>query len=377
MAQQRLERTQNPIKIMRDHDPLSPGLLQRLAHPPRKIVILRASRIGDFINTMPAFRAIKAYLPESRLTVITLPMLFDLAERCPDIDQVEAFPGYPGMADQLFDSRQALAFFSRMQDEKFDLAMQMQGSGVYSNPFVLMLGARYTAGYIRPEDEPGRLDAALPLPDTGYEIERMLAMTTFLGAPPVERAPHFIRKQADDAAAKALLAGSQPPWIGLHPAARDLTRRWPLERFVEVVRQLQEQHGGTVIILGEKRDRDRMTEVFQQNNFRYLNLAGHTSLGSLIGVIGRLSILITNDTGPAHIAYGLGTPAVVIFGAGDPTRNGPVSPGPFKIMAYPVPCRPCEYVHCPIGYVCLENIHIDEVVNASEKLLKAIPNPTA
>jgi ADP-heptose:LPS heptosyltransferase len=377
MAQQQLERTQNPIHIFRDHDPLSPGLLQRLPEPPRKVILLRASRIGDFINTMPAFRSMKACLPESQLTVITLPMLFDLAERCPDIDRVEAFPGFPGMADQLFDPRQALAFFSRIQDGNYDLAIQMQGTGVYSNPFVLMLGARFTAGFIRPDDGPGRLDAALPLPDNGYEVDRMLAMTTFLGAQPVGRAPYFIRKPTDEAAAEALLTGSQPPWIGLHPAARDLTRRWPLDRFVETTRQLQELHGGTVVVLGENRDREHISGALQKSGIRFLNLAGQTSLGSLLGVIGRLSILITNDTGPAHIAYGLGTPAVVIFGAGDPTRNGPISPGPFKTMAHPVPCRPCEYVHCPIGYVCLENIHVDEVVNAAEELLKAIPNPNA
>jgi ADP-heptose:LPS heptosyltransferase len=367
---QRLERTQNPIHISREHDPTLPGLLQRLPNPPRKIIVLRASRIGDFINSFPALQALKTHLPSSQLTVITLPMLFDIAKRCQFIDHVEAFPGYPGMADQLFDARQALSLFSKIQSESFDLAIQMQGSGVYSNPFILMLGAKFSAGFIRSGDAPGRLDAALPLPESGYEVDRMLALTTFLGAPPEGRIPQLLTGPADRAKSDAILAGRPPPYIGLHASARDLTRRWSLDRFTETVRRLQTQYAGTVVILGEERDRDAAGSAMEKNGIEYLNLAGQTSLDGLISVISRLSILITNDTGPAHIAYAVGTPAVVIFGAGDPSRNGPLLSGPFEILAHPVPCRPCEYIECPIGTICLENIQVEEVVNASEKLLR-------
>lgn len=76
-------------------------------------------------------------------------------------------PGFPGIAEQLFEPRRALEFCAAMQAERFDLAVQMHGSGVYANPFTLLLGARVTAGFIRPGDSPGRLDAALPMPTCG------------------------------------------------------------------------------------------------------------------------------------------------------------------------------------------------------------------
>jgi ADP-heptose:LPS heptosyltransferase len=372
---QRLEHTQNPIHISREYDPTLPGLLQRLPYPPRKIIVLRASRIGDFINSFPALQALKTHLPAAQLTVVTLPMLFDIAKRCQFIDHVEAFPGYPGMADQLFDPRQALSLFSKIQSESFDLAIQMQGSGVYSNPFILMLGAKFNAGFIRSGDAPGRLDAALPLPESGYEVDRMLALTTFLGAPPAGRIPQLLTSPDDRTKSDVFLSGKQPPYIGLHASARDLTRRWSLDRYTETVRRLQKQHAGTIVVLGEERDRDAVGSAMQKSSIEHLNLAGKTSLDELVSVIQRLSILITNDSGPAHIAYALGTPSVVIFGSGDPTRNGPLSSGPFKILAPPVPCRPCEYVECPIGTICLENIQIEEVVNASEKLLQTTFQP--
>jgi ADP-heptose:LPS heptosyltransferase len=165
----------------------------------------------------------------------------------------------------------------------------------------------------------------------------MLALTTFLGVPSAGRIPQLLTGPADRAKSDALLSGRPLPYIGLHASARDLTRRWSLERYTETVRRLQNQHGGTIVVLGEERDRNAVGSAMQKKDIEHLNLAGQTSLDELISVIHRLSILITNDSGPAHIAYALGTPSVVIFGSGDPTRNGPVSSGPFEILAHPVP----------------------------------------
>ena len=150
---------QNPeeaISFTPRRDPFRPGLLNELARPPEKIVILRASRIGDFINGSPAFRALRGAFPGAKIDLITLPMLEGLAQRLGCFDEIIPFPGYPGLAEQFFDPARALAFFQEMQAEQFDLAIQMQGSGVYSNPFTLMLGARRTAGFVRPGDPAGR-----------------------------------------------------------------------------------------------------------------------------------------------------------------------------------------------------------------------------
>ena len=128
-------------------DSFAPGLLGRLPEPPRKIALVKAARIGDFICATPAFRA----LADAEITMITLPILRNLAERSPHLDRYVTFPGYPGLAEQFFDARRAAQFFLEMQAEQFDLAVQLQGSGVYSNPFMLMLSARVTAPQPHPE----------------------------------------------------------------------------------------------------------------------------------------------------------------------------------------------------------------------------------
>jgi len=79
---------------------------------------------------------------------------------------------------------------------------------------------------------------------------------------------------------------------------------------------------------------------------------------------------VTSGTGPAHIAYAVGTPTVTIFGSADPERYGPLQEGPFRIQMYEVPCRPCGYTECPIGYKCLEGVTVEQVVEAAEEVMR-------
>ena len=209
-------------------DPFTPGLLSRLPKIPRKVALVRASRIGDFICATPALRAIRRALPQAEITMITLPLLRDLVMRSPHLDKFVAFPGFPGIAEQFFDARRAVHFFHEMQEEQFDLAVQMQGSGVYSNPFTLLLGAKATAGFVRQGDSAGRLDAVLPYPQRMHEVRCVLALTTFLGIPTQGEEIEFPLWPQDYQQARELLKGAEAPLIGLHPAARDATRRWAL-----------------------------------------------------------------------------------------------------------------------------------------------------
>lgn len=351
------------------NDPFAPGLLSRLCETPRKVVLLRASRIGDFLCATPALRALRAALPDAEITIITLPLLQELVERSPYLDRFVAFPGFPGIAEQFFDARRAVQFFQQMQEERFDLAIQMQGSGVYSNPFTLMLRAYLTAGFVREGDPAGRLDAALPLTQKEHEIRQVLAMTTFLGAASQGEETEFPLWPEDHVVAEELLAGARRPLIGLHPAAREATRRWAIDRFLATGTELWRRHGGTTVILGDCQEQYAGETLARRMDGPYLNLAGKTSLMQLGGVIARLSVLVTNDSGPAHIAYALGTPTVTIFGSVNPERYAPLVPGPYRTLVYDVPCRPCGYTICPIGYRCLEGVTVQQAINAAEEVM--------
>lgn len=315
-----------------------PGLLERLPQAPRKVAVLRASRIGDLICATPALRALRRALPEAEITLSTLPLLRELAERCPYVDRFSPFPGFPGLAEQLFSARPATHFLAEMQAEQFDLALQMQGSGLYTNPFMLLLGARHTAGFVRPGRQGSPLlEAALPLPQTGHEIDRVLALVRFLGAGDAGRETTYALWPEDHEAARRLLAAVPRPLIGLHPGAWDGERRWPVIYFAAVARALQSHLGGTLVILGSHFEAARTDALAAAlSGARYRNLGGQTGLGSLGAVVERLALLLTNDSGPAHIGYALGTPAVTVAHGGQRERYGPPHEGPFTLV-YPGP----------------------------------------
>ena len=367
-------------------EPTAPGLLARLIcreQPPRKVALLRASRIGDFLCATPAIRALRAALPDAEITMITLPLLRGLVERSPHLDRFVAFPGFPGIAEQFFDARRASAFFAAMQAERFDLAIQMQGSGVYSNPFTLLLGARTTAGFIRPGDSSlGLLDAALPLPTGGSEVERVLALTSFLGAESRGEATEFALWPADHTRAEALLRSARRPLVGLHAGSRDRARRWPPERFAAVGAELRNCYGATVVLLGDTETAPSSAWIarrLREDGVPCLDLTGRTALPTLGAVIARLALLVTTDSGPAHIAYALGAPSVTIFGGANPGAYGPPPGGPHLLALHHVSCRPRDTQTCPTcahDYACLDGVTVVRVLALAEEALRERLQPT-
>ncbi|HET9015309.1 MAG TPA: glycosyltransferase family 9 protein [Thermomicrobiaceae bacterium] len=261
-----------------------------------------------------------------------MPFVRDLVERSPWLDRFEPFPGFPGIAEQFFDARRATVFLQRMQVERFDLAVQLHGSGVSANPFTLLLGARATAGYVRPGDGAGHLDAALTLPETGHEVERALALPVFLGAPERGLRPEFPLLPPDHAAAEAALRGLPRPLVAVHPAAWDPGKRWPPEGFAAVAMALQSRWGGTALVVASAHERPAARAVAAGIRGRAVDLAGRVSLPVLGAVLARCAVVVTNDSGPAHVAYAVGAPSVTIFGDTEPARWGPIDGGPHAVV---------------------------------------------
>ncbi len=223
---------------------------------------------------------------------------------------------------------------------------------------------------------------------SGHEIDRVLSLPLFLGAEGQGREVEFPLWQADRDAADALLGRGEAPglgraqdpslqrdWggtIGVHPGAREMTKRWAPERFVLAAAELQRRHGGTVVVVGGPDERELGAEVFEGLRSRgcsAVGLTGETTLPVLGALIERMTLLLTNDSGPAHIAYALGTPTVTVFGGTDPARWGPPDDGRFVALANPVQCWPCPHWVCPTNRECLAGISVEAVVAAAEAVL--------
>jgi heptosyltransferase II len=163
--------------------------------------------------------------------------------------------------------------------------------------------------------------------------------------------------------------------IGLNPGGDRANRRWPPEKFAAAARKLKERCGASFLIFGGPGEEPIAQKIRDGISGEALNLAGRLTLPELAAFLSRSDLLITNDSGPMHMAAALKTPVVALFGPEDPRHFQPYTfPGLYRVIQKPVDCRPCRQTACHSGQ-CLDVITTAEVVEASVELLNQTFSP--
>jgi ADP-heptose:LPS heptosyltransferase len=292
----------------------------------KKIAVLRSNGIGDYLFAVPALEALRQAYPEAEIVLLGQKWHERfLSGRPGPVDRVEVVPRARGVGsapDVEEDPTEMEAFFSRMARERFDLALQMHGGGRYSNPFVQRLGARLTVGACAEDAIP--LDRWVPYQYYQMEVLRFLEIASLVGAAPVQLEPRIRLLESDLAESAVLLPYTQAPLVVLHPGASDTRRRWPAHKFAAVGNSLA-WSGARVVVTGNQPEVGLADEVIQAMSAPALNLAGRLSLGGLAGLLSRSSVVISNDSGPLHLARAVGTPTVGIYWCGNMINAGPVT----------------------------------------------------
>ena len=334
----------------------------------RKILALRPNAIGDFVFSLPALHALRHTYPEAHITFIgkTWHAAF-LNERPAPVDEVVVMPPMPGVGappDAQIDLEPGKQFIERMQAERFDLAIQMYGGGRYSNPLINKLGAKLTIGLKTPEAEP--LDRWLPYGDFVNRRLEFLQVAALVGAAPplLEREIEIIERDRREAA--ELLAPTPGERIViLHPGASDVRRHWPAERFAAVGDALASQ-GATIIISATEAEAHLAQTIVSHMRHPVLDLTGRMSLSGLCGLLARAVMIVSNDTGPLHLAFALNTPVVGIYWLTNLVEAGPLRPSLLRAaMSVRVHCPMCGHDNrisrCPHD-VCFVDDIATEVV---------------
>ena len=282
----------------------------------RKIAVLRPNAVGDFVFALPALHALKYRYPEAEIVLLGKAWhAAFLRARPGPVDRVAVLPAVPGVGAPLdadFDDHAIGCFIDAMRGERFDIALQMFGAGHSSNPFLMRLGARLTVG--------ARADNALA-PDRWLPYcepnNRRLALLQIAGLvdawPGPLPSPELAVTNADRAEAAAAVACIADERLAvLQPGATDPRRRWPAQRFAALGDRLAEQ-GMRVAVNGSAGEAALVDAVVGGMRHPAIALAGTLSLGGLCGLLERASLVVSNDTGPLHLALALGVPSVGIF----------------------------------------------------------------
>jgi len=367
---------------------------------PEKILLRGLNWLGDAVMSTSALLRLRQARPSVHITLLSPEKLAGLWQDQPFLDQVLAFS----------DEESIWQVSRRLRRENFSEAVALPNS-IRSALELWLAGIPRRVGVARPwrgffltRALPPRRDAlpmrkrsaceirrliargapvAAAIPPAAHHIHDYLYLTAELGASLEPLPPRiFVSDQQVAQVCRQLRLENAPaarPWFGLNPGAEyGPAKRWPARRFAAAAVILQKQTRCRWLIFGGAGDLDLAEKVATEIRYAareadgVINLAGKTSLRELAAALKLCRLLLTNDTGPMHLAAAVGTPLVVPFGSTSPELTGPFCSPSAQIVRTPVPCAPCFRRECPIDLRCLNGIETSQVVEAARRILDTV-----
>ncbi len=365
-----------------------PWTAQReIQQTPQRILLLRLERIGDLLMVLDAIAAVRAMAPQAEIDLVVGSWNVSLARTIPGVSSVETLD-VPWMAREGrgLSWRSLIARARAWRVKGYDLALNFEPD-IRSNLLLALSGAPRRAGFISGGGGALLTDALAPDP-RAHIADNVRALVAHVFGPTATRRtetrrdtlaavklniPDQARRQA------AELVGTPrhgAPLIGIQPAAGRQIKEWEPARFAEVGSELARTRGASVVLMGSAGDRAVLDAVRAAwpPDVPVAELPVETDLVVLAAVLERLTLFITGDTGPMHLAAAMGTPVLAIFGPSLPTRYAPLSPRS-RIVRIDIHCSPCNLMRRPpercVGHVpdCLAGITSASVLRAAEELL--------
>lgn len=365
---------------------------------PRKILIRSTNWIGDAVMTTPAVHSIRENFPDAEITMLAVPWVADIFRLSPDVDKLFIYDKkhlYQGRI------RGPLALAKDLKPHHFDAAILLQNA--FEAALVTkMAGIPIRAGYKRD----GRgilLSHGVTIPDAirkQHQIHYYQALLVGLGlsigpdqlclrVPPELEAwagglldclkhqspvsPLELLPEAGGGTGlselKTLADNGIPiPVIGLNPgAAFGPAKRWPVKKFGQLAAMISDNYGAggcVIMVFGTASDNEAAETIrafSDRTPFHVLNMTGKTRLKQAMALIKCCDVFVTNDSGLMHIAAGLQTPTIAIFGSTDHLATGPASPNA-RVVRREMECSPCLKSNCPQGHLrCLESISAQDI----------------
>ena len=341
---------------------------------PDRILIVKPSSLGDIVHALPTLQAVRARYPRAHVAWLVKRQWSSLLERADGLDRVwEIGPGLRGW----------VSIVPRLRAERFDLVIDLQGL-LRSGMMAWLTGCRRRVGFANGrEGSPLFYTDRVAVPAAEmHAVDRYLLAAAAVGAP-WNGVPEFgLHPCCEDEQEVDRLLDERGirrgvPWVAFGVSARWPTKRWPLESFAAVAEALQ-RDGVRAVLIGGPEDRESARDVIAHMSVPALDMTGTTRLRLLPALLSSAAVMVTNDSGPMHVASAVGTPVVAVFGPTSPVRTGPYGGGHAVLARADVPCRPCFDRRCRNArqLECLTRVAPEEVLDAVRRRLtpaRAIP----
>ncbi|MBR9800979.1 lipopolysaccharide heptosyltransferase II [bacterium] len=339
---------------------------------PRRIVVIKPSALGDVVQTLPLVSVLKQKYPQAEIDWVIRSELADLLQAEPNLSEIIPYyrqGGWKAWGDLLMQLRR----------RRYDLALDFQGL-LRSAAMTAATGAALRVG-LETAREYSHLACHGLLPGTDRETPahaRYWRLAELLGLGLEPRQLNLQISEPARDAVSACLGNSAKPLLIVHPGAMWVTKRWPTASFAEVALRAAEKYQMRVAIVGaggERADADLIANAIQRANssLEVMNLAGQTSLQELAALLSSASLVLTNDSGPMHLAAGVGTPVVGIFTCTSSVRSGPAG-DEHELVQAKVSCAASYRKQCPFsgaGHMqCMTAVSIHQVWTAVQRAIE-------
>jgi lipopolysaccharide heptosyltransferase II len=359
--------------------PASLGRATRAGALPQRVLVLRLERIGDLLMTFEALAVLRAVLPSAKIDLCVGSWNAQLAGVMAVADRVDVLDA-PWLArDRPGSSWTQLHSHARgWRRHRYDLAINLEPD-IRSNLLLWWSGAASRVGYFTGGGGPLLTDAA-PYDPTVHTHDNAMRLVG-IAVPGAEAAASsqprlHLPEGARERARKALAPAAGAMCVGIHASGGRPVKQWHARRFAEVATALGREYDAAIVLTGAPMDAAVVGEVEAgiPAGVRVLNLCGQADILELAAVLERLTVFVTGDTGPMHLAAAVGTPVVALFGPSVPSRYAPRSAAS-RIVRIDLPCSPCNRIRLPPercrGHVpdCLDGISADHVIAEVRGLL--------
>jgi heptosyltransferase-2 len=331
----------------------------------RKILVRSTNWIGDAVMTTPALGAIRAAFPSSEIVLAANPAVAELMSPHPSCDRVIVYDKkgpHGGMV--------GLWKFSRLvSKERFDLAILFQNA-IEAAIIARLAGIKMRAGY----NTDGRgmlLTHAVRITKEARKLHHTQYYTSMLEALGISPADRRVCLQCTNQEmrwAESVLGPGR--WAAINPgAAYGSAKRWYPERFGQVADALSSEFGLKSVLVGGPGEAGISQEIEAGMRTKPLNLIGRTSVRQLLAVLSSVELVVTNDSGPMHIASAFDRPIVALFGPTDHSTTSPLCSRSILVRKE-TECAPCLKRQCPTDHRCMTGIFVNDVLDAVMTLMR-------
>lgn len=328
-----------------------------------RFLIVSTTGLGDTLWATPAIRALRTGFPSSYIGVLTSRLGASVLKNNPYLDEtfVVGDPALPSL----------LRLFRKIKSRSIDTALIFHVSQRPIIPFCHWVGAHEiigSKGLCKGLDS--LLTKEIPLKHE-HEIVRRLGLIKEIGVNAQGLSMEIFLQEEDHQFVQQFLEDQKIPdylpIVGLHPGAKDLFKQWHPEEFIAVGTRLFEEKGCQIIVTGNEAEKELVCKIASRIP-RALAIYGQLNIHQLAALQKRMKLLITNDTGPMHLAAAIGIPMIAMFGPTDPSLCGPIFASSCEIVSLKPPCAPCLKKKCREPF-CLLQIGRDRIIQKALSLL--------